>query len=82
MDTANYGQNIVSTLNGERIKVHHVDSEGRVFYFAYMSADFSDGLVIHNESYDQYSGFIRDYRPATREESLEFERWIIRERTR
>lgn len=82
MDTANYGQNIISTLNGERVKVHHVDSEGRVFYFIYAFADLSGGSIVHDLSWNHYNGFIRDYRPATKEESLEFERWIIRERTR
>lgn len=78
-----YGQNIVHK-DGTITKVHHVDDQNRVHFFAFMKKDNNgapgegDGMIIHNNDYSKIYGVVDDYCPASPSEIKKIEKWIIR----
>lgn len=77
-----YAQNIVHN-DGTIIKVHHIDDENRVHFFAFKtkgnqgSPGLGDGMIVHNDNYDNTYGIVDDCRPASPSELMMMERWII-----
>lgn len=77
-----YGQNIVHK-DGTITKVHHVDDDNKVHFFAFMAKDnkgvpgLGDGMIVHNNDYSKVYGSVDEYRPSSPSESLKMERWII-----
>lgn len=75
MFAADYGQNIIHN-DGTIVKVHHVSPEGKVYYYAFWIKS-TNHFQFGETPYDREYGFITDFEPLSREDSLEFERVII-----
>lgn len=77
-----YGQNIVHN-DGTIIKVHHIDNENKVHFFAFKTKGnnnvpgLGDGMIVHNDNYDNTYGVVDDCRPVSPSEKTMMERWII-----
>lgn len=75
MFAANYGQNI-RHLDGTLVKVHHISPEGKVYFYCFYIPS-TQQFQFGETPYDREYGFITDFEPLSREDSLEFERVII-----
>jgi len=77
-----YGQNIVHN-DGTIVKVHHVDEQNRVHYFAILTngnkgvPGYGVGMIVHNDDYKLVYGTIDQFRPAAPSEKTRMERWLI-----
>jgi len=81
---AHYGQVIYNAAHNVLLKVHHVDDKGLVYYFVVTLYSDSEENYDFIHSFSPYAytkywefGTIWDFQPATIEQRMWLERWII-----